>query len=113
MTPEARDYIAAIDAMHRPLFDRVHQLICTQHPQTELSLSYGMPTYRSQGRSLIVGVWKHGLSIYGWETGQDAGFAAKHPECVTSKGTIQLRPAAAAGIPDDDLRDLFRAALGD
>jgi hypothetical protein len=51
------------------------------------------------------------VSIYGWEQGRDAGFSARHPELKTSKGTIQLRPDAAAGLPDDEFRDLVRAAL--
>jgi hypothetical protein len=74
-------------------------------------LSYKIPTYKVGPRRLYVGVWKHGVSIYGWDHGRDAGFNARHPELKTSKGTIQLRPGDAAGIPDDEFRDLVRAAL--
>jgi len=56
-------------------------------------------------------VWKHGVSLYGWGHDRDGGFSARHPELTTSKGTIQLRPAAAARIPDGELRELVRAAL--
>ena len=52
------------------------------------------------------------MSIYGWAQDQDAGFTARHASLRTSKGTIQLRPQDAAGIGDDEFRDLFRAALG-
>jgi hypothetical protein len=58
-------------------------------------------------------VWRHGVSIYGWQEGRDAGFTARHPDLKTSKGTIRLRPEDAAAIPDDELRDLVWAALGD
>jgi hypothetical protein len=51
------------------------------------------------------------VSIYGWDQGRDAGFTARHLELKTSKATIQLRPADAAVIPDDEFRDLVRAAL--
>ena len=51
------------------------------------------------------------MSIYGWQQDREAGFTARHPELKTSKGTIQLRPEDAAGIPDDEFRDLARAAL--
>jgi hypothetical protein len=74
-------------------------------------LSYQMPTYKIGRRRLFVGVWKHGVSIYGWEQGHDSGFTARHPELKTSKGTIQLRPDDAAAIGDDEFRDLVRAAL--
>ena len=51
------------------------------------------------------------MSIYGWQRGRDAGFTSRHPELKTGKGTIQLRPEDASGIPDDEFRDLLRAAL--
>jgi hypothetical protein len=56
-------------------------------------------------------VWKHEVSLYGWRQGSDAGFTARRPELKTSNGTIQLRPEDAPGIPDDEFRDLVRAAL--
>ena len=110
MDDAVRDYVNAIAPEHRPLFDRLHRLILEVHPDAAVVLSYQIPTYKVGRRRLYVGVWKHGVSIYGWEQGRDAGFTARHPELKTSKGTIQLRPAAA-GISDDELRDLVRAAL--
>ncbi len=106
-----RGYIDAIPAAHRPLFDRLHRLILAAYPDATVVLSYKIPTYRVGRRRLYIGVWKHGVSIYGWPQGQDAGFAARHPELRTSKGTIQLRPEDAAGISDDEFRALVRSAL--
>jgi hypothetical protein len=74
-------------------------------------LSYQIPTYKAGSRRLYLGAWKHGVSIYGWPQDRDAGFTARHPGLKTSKGTIQLRPEDAAGLPDDEFRDLVRAAL--
>ena len=108
-----RDYIDAIAPEHRPLFDRLHRLVLGAHPDAVVVLSYQMPTYKVGRHRLFVGVWKHGVSIYGWDQGRDAGFIARHPELKTSKGTIKLRPDAAAGIADDEFRDLVRAALDD
>ena len=51
------------------------------------------------------------MSLYGWQQDRDAGFTSRHPALRTSKGTIQLRPEDAAGLPDAELRDLVRAAL--
>jgi uncharacterized protein YdhG (YjbR/CyaY superfamily) len=111
MDDAVRDYIDAIAPEHRPLFDRLHGLILEAHPDATVVLSYQMPTYKVGRRRLFVGVWQHGVSIYGWKQDHDAGFTARHPELTTSKGTIQLRPDDAAGIPDDELRELLRAAL--
>jgi uncharacterized protein YdhG (YjbR/CyaY superfamily) len=104
-------YIDAINPEHRPLFDRLHLLILEVRPDAAVVLSYQIPTYKAGRRRLYLGAWKHGVSIYGWQQARDAGFTSRHPELKTSKGTIQLRPEDAAGIPDDEFRDLVRAAL--
>ena len=111
MDDAVRDYIDAIPSEHRPLFDRLHRLVLEAHPDAAVVLSYQIPTYKVGRHRLFLGVWKHGVSVYGWQEGRDAGFSELHPELRTSKGTIRLRPADAAGIPDDEFRDLARAAL--
>ncbi len=111
MDVAVRDYIEAIPPEHRPLFERIHQMVVEAYPEAAVVLSYQMPTYKVGSRRLFVGVWKHGVSIYGVGQDHDAGFAARHPELKTSKGTIQLREEDAARIPDEELRDLVSAAL--
>jgi uncharacterized protein YdhG (YjbR/CyaY superfamily) len=111
MDEAVRNYIDAIPPERRPLFDRIHRLILEAHPDATVLLSYQMPTYVVGRYRLYVGVWKHGLSFYGWEPGRDAGFSNRHSELVTSKGTIKLSPDAAARIPDDEFRGLLFAAL--
>jgi uncharacterized protein YdhG (YjbR/CyaY superfamily) len=111
MDKGVRAYIDAIAPEHRPLFDRLHRLVLETHPDATLVLSYQIPTYKLGRRRLFLGVWKHGVSIYGWDQGRDAGFIARHPGLKTGKGTIQLRPDDAARITDDEFRDLVRAAL--
>ena len=106
-----RGYIDAITPENRPPFDRLHLLILQVRPDAAVVLSYQMPTYKAGRRRLYLGAWKHGVSLYGWQQGRDAGFTDRHPELKTSKGTIQLRPEDAARIPDDEFRDLVRAAL--
>ena len=111
MDEAVRSYIDGIAPESRPLFDRLHRLILVAYPDADVVLSYGIPTYQVGKRRLYVGAWKHGVSIYGWPQGHDAGFTARHPTLKTSKGTIQVRPQDAASIPDDELGDLVRAAL--
>jgi uncharacterized protein YdhG (YjbR/CyaY superfamily) len=113
MDDAVRNYIDAIAPDHRPLFDRLHRLVLEVHPDAAVVLSYQMPTYKVGRNRLFLGAWKHGVSIYGWQRGRDAGFTDRHPGLRTSRGTIQLRPEDAAAISDDELRELVRAALGD
>ncbi|HKT00257.1 MAG TPA: DUF1801 domain-containing protein [Rugosimonospora sp.] len=111
MDDAVRAYIDAIAPAHRPLFDRLHRLILEAHPDATVTLSYRMPTYRVGARRLYLGVWKHGVSLYGWDQSRDGGFTAQHPELKTSKGTLRLRPEAALDIRDEELRELVRLAL--
>jgi hypothetical protein len=83
-------------------------LILAADPDAAVVLSYQIRTYKVGNRHLYVGTWKHGLSIYGWEQGRARGFVARHPALKTSKWTIQLPPADAADISDEELSDLVR-----
>lgn len=93
------------------LFDRIDHLIREAYPDADLTFSYKMPTYVVGARRIHVGVWKHGISFYGWQADRDAGFSERHPELVTGKGTLQLRADAAAAIPDAELLAFLRATL--
>lgn len=104
-------YIDAIPPEHRALFDRIHRLILDICPGATVVLSYNMPTYRLGTRRLHLGVWKHGVSLYGWKAHGDGGIIARHPDLQTSTGTIRLRSGIADAIADDEIRDLARAAL--
>jgi len=95
-----------------PLFDRLHRLILAAHPDAAVTLTHKMPTYKVGNHHLHRATWKHGVSVYGWRQGDDAGFTIRHAELMTGKGTVQLRLQDAAGIPDAELRDLICAALG-
>lgn len=112
MDAAVQNYIDAIDPERRPLFDRLHELLLREFPDIDVVISYQMPTYVLGDHRVYVAAWKHGLSVYGWDQGQDGGFTVRHPELLTHKGTIKLPPAAAADIDDDEFADLFRHALG-
>lgn len=111
MDEDLAGYFDAIPVEQRPLFDRLHSIVLRQHPDAEVALSYGMAGYRVGRRRLNLGVWKHGVSVYGWRRDRDGGFAAKHPELLSGKATIRIRPVDAEGISDDELRALLGGAL--
>ena len=104
-------YIDAIDPEHRPLFDRVEDLILAAHPDVTVRISYDIPTYEVGRHRLYLGAWQHGVSLYGWGQGRDGGFLDSHPDLRHGKGTIRIRPADAADITDGELTALVHAAL--
>ena len=108
---EARSYVDAIPAEHRPLFDRIEGLIRAAFPQATMGWSYKMPTFIAGTRRLYVAAWAHGVSLYGWASGSD--FVVQHPELLHGRGTIRLRPGDAASITDEELLGLISASLGD
>ena len=111
MQDDVADYIDAIDAEHRPLFDRVHRLVMEVQPGAKVVLSYKMPTYVAGNCRLHVGVWKHGLSFYGWKHDSDGGLVARHPHLDNGKGTFRLPLTEAVHISDRELRAFLAAAL--
>ncbi len=111
MDEAVQTYIDGIPAQYRPLFDRLHRLILAGCPEAGVMLSYQMPAYQAGRRRLYLGVWKHGVSLYGSQPGRDAGFSERHAALRTPRGTIRLRPEDAAAIGDEEFRDLARAAL--
>jgi hypothetical protein len=104
-------YVDGITPEFRPLFDRLHRIVLAAQPEAMLAMAYDMPTYRLGKRRLNLGVWKHGVSVYGWRRDNDGGFAARHPELLSSKTTIRLRPVDADAITDQELHDLLGGAL--
>jgi uncharacterized protein YdhG (YjbR/CyaY superfamily) len=113
MTDDVAAYIKAIDEEQRPLFDRVHRLFMEMQPDAQVVLSYRMPTYVVGTRRLHVGVWKHGLSFYGWEHGRDSALVTNHPHLDNGKGTFRLPVNEAARISDDELRAFADAVLSE
>ena len=110
MGPDVGNYIKTIPLEHRVLFDRVHRLILEACPAVEVVFSYKMPTYRAGKHRLHVAAWRHGVSLYGWKGHGDGGFSHRHPEVVTSTGTIELRSGQET-MADEEIRELARAAM--
>ncbi len=111
MDAGVRAYVEGIAPEKRPLFDRLHRIVLETHPDAEVALSYGMPAYRVGKRRLNLGVWAHGVSVYGWRKDNDGGFVARHPTLSSGKATLRIRPSDAAAISDDEFRALFGGAL--
>ena len=94
--PDVQAYIDDIAPEHRALWDRIERLVRVLHPDVELILTYDMPTFVVGEHRLPVGVWKHGVSIYGVHEDNDAGFITRHPELSSGRGDCTDIAVAAA-----------------
>ena len=92
MDADFQAYVDGIAPEFRALFDRLHGIVMATTPEAELGLAYDMPTYRVGKRRLNLGVWKHGVSVYGWRRDNDGGFLDRHPDLLSSK-TDAANPA--------------------
>jgi hypothetical protein len=108
---DVQAYIDGIASEYRPLFDRLHDIVLRTHPDAQIDFAYKMPTYRMGKRRLNLGVWRHGVSVYGWRRDNDGGFLERHPEMLSSKTTLRIRPADAAQIADEEFTALLGGAL--
>lgn len=112
MDAAAREYIDGIDPANRPLFDRVDGLILGAFPHAEVGFAYKMPVYRVGDRSLNVGVWKHGVSLYGAHDEDAPTLLARHPELSSGRGTLRIPRKVADQVTDTELIEVIRAVLG-
>jgi uncharacterized protein YdhG (YjbR/CyaY superfamily) len=109
--PVIADYLAGCSMEHRALFDRLHGLLLQQQPDAEMTLAYKMPTYAANGHRMHLAVWKHGVSIYGWNKADDGGFVLRHPALQNSTGTLRIPLNVADAITDSEFTDLFRGTF--
>lgn len=90
-TPQDVDaYMAQVPANAMPQLQQAMQHIAALLPQAELRISYGIPTYKVQGKNIIhVAGYAGHIGLY-----PGAGALAAHAEALkdykTSKGTVQL-----------------------
>ena len=97
---------------HRPMWDRLEGLVRELFPGVEVRITYDMPTFVVGEHRLPVGVWKHGLSLYGLHEGNDAGLIARRPELSSGRGTVKLPTTQADTFTDAELRATLEAVLG-
>lgn len=108
MTESVQTYIESVTDERRQLFDRLQALILGLYPDAEITLSYGVPTYKTPTGRVHLGYWKHGVSVYPGSRPVPA-FQAACPQIKTSKGTISLK--LSDDIPTEALTDAIRDAV--
>ena len=85
------DYIAAQPTTVRPPLEKARRALAKALPGAEEAISYGIPTFKADGRSVIhFAGWKAHYSLYPVSEDLVSELRDKLCACTFSKGTIRF-----------------------
>lgn len=86
------DYIDNLNPQEREHFDRIEQLVRRQIPDADLVMSYGLPTFKLNGKVILhFGAFKDHMSVFPGAS-PVGKLADKLTDYKVAKGTIQFTP---------------------
>ena len=103
-----QQYIEAIPATHRPLFDRLQALILDLYPTAEIVISYKIPTFKVGRKRVYLGLWKEGVSLHAVSVDD---FKQKHPTIKTGRGSLNFK--ITDEVPGEDVQVVIKQAIGE
>jgi len=87
------EYLACVNADQRAALEKVRQSIRAVAPEAEECISYGIPAFRLNGRSLVFfGAWADHCSFYPGSSNTLKKFRNELRNFQTSKGTLRFSP---------------------
>jgi uncharacterized protein YdhG (YjbR/CyaY superfamily) len=114
-----------VNANHRDVLQKIREAIHAVAPNAEECISYGIPAFRLNGRSLVFfGAWANHCALYPGSSATLKKFRNELRDFQTSKGTLRFSPekplpvalvkklvkARVAQIGDDRTRSKRNAA---
>ena len=92
----------------RRTLEQLRELILSELPDAEQTISYGIPTFKVNGKNIVhFAAFKNHCSFFPGGIAEE--YADRLPGHKISKGTIQFRPDNL--IPEVIVRELIRHAL--
>jgi uncharacterized protein YdhG (YjbR/CyaY superfamily) len=87
------EYLASVNADHRDALEKLRQTIHAAAPKAEECISYGIPAFRLNGRSLVFfGAWANHCSFYPGNSVTLKKFRRSLTGFQIRKGTIRFSP---------------------
>ena len=87
------EYLAGVNVEHRAALDRLRKAIRSVVPQAEECISYGIPAFRLNGRSLVFfGAWAKHCAFYPGSSATLKKFRSDLKGFQIGKGTIRFSP---------------------
>jgi uncharacterized protein YdhG (YjbR/CyaY superfamily) len=87
------EYLAGVNADHRGALQKIREAIQAAAPKAEECISYGIPGFRLNGRSLVFfGAWANHCAFYPGSSATLKKFRNELSDFQTSKGTLRFSP---------------------
>jgi uncharacterized protein YdhG (YjbR/CyaY superfamily) len=87
------EYLASVNANHRDALQKIREAIHAVAPNAEERISYGIPAFRLNGRSLVFfGAWANHCALYPGSSATLKKFRNELRDFQTSKGTLRFSP---------------------
>jgi len=94
------DYLARVSPAKRALLQKLRKTIRAVAPKAEECISYGIPAFRLNGRSLVFfGAWANHCSFYPGNSTALKKFRSDLKGFQISKGTIRFSPDNPLPLP--------------
>jgi uncharacterized protein YdhG (YjbR/CyaY superfamily) len=105
-------YLTHVKADQRAALEKLRQTIHAVAPGVEECISYGMPAFRLNGRSLVFfGAWANHCAFYPGSSTTLKEFKNDLKDFQTSKGTIRFSPDKP--LPMALIKKLVKARMGE
>jgi uncharacterized protein YdhG (YjbR/CyaY superfamily) len=87
------EYLAGVNADHRDALQKLRETVHSAAPEAEECISYGIPAFRLNGRSLVFfGAWANHCAFYPGSSNTLKKFRNELRNFQTSKGTLRFSP---------------------
>src|SRR5213079_3494271 len=105
-------YLAGVKADQRAALEKLRQAIHAVAPRAEECISYGIPAFRLNGRSLVFfAAWANHCALYPGSSATLKKFRNELRDFQTSKGTFLFSPGNPLPVPL--VRKLVKARIAE
>src|SRR6184192_4052064 len=106
------EYLTKVKPDQRATLEKLRRTILATAPEAEECISYGIPAFRLNGRSLVFfGAWANHCAFYPGSSATLKKFRNELRDFQTSRGTIRFSPGNPLPVPL--VRKLVKARIAE